>query len=144
MASGSIDAGRERRHGRLAPLAGLLVTFTVLAAPAAAGSRTAAEGVYTAEQARQGLEVHEEYCAKCHHHSYFQGSFLLSWQNQPVSALYDLIELKMPEDRPGSLKPREYAALLAYVFELNGLPAGGEKLSHEPEAMADILITSDP
>jgi hypothetical protein len=30
------------------------------------------------------------------------------------------------------------------VFELNGMPAGGEKLSHEPEAMADILITSDP
>jgi len=102
--------------------------------------RTTADGVYTAAQAETGLAVHEEFCAKCHHYSYYMGSFLLSWQNQPVSALYDLIKLKMPEDRPGSLKPREYAALLAYVFELNGMPAGEEKLAHKPEEMEQILI----
>jgi len=101
---------------------------------------TTADGVYTAEQAEKRTEVHEEFCAKCHHYSYYMGSFLLSWQNQPVSALYDLIKLKMPEDRPGSLKPREYAALLAYVFELNGMPAGEEKLAHKPEEMEQILI----
>lgn len=109
---------------------------------ALADTRTTADGVYTEEQAQKGLEVHEAYCAKCHHYSYFQAAFLLSWQNQPVSALYDLIELKMPEDRPGALKPREYAALLAYVFELNDLPAGTEKLSHDHDEMAQILIRS--
>jgi len=116
----------------------------LLAAAAGADPRTTADGVYSTAQAKSGQAVHEKYCAKCHHHSYYQGSFLLSWQNQPVSALYDLIELKMPEDRPGALKPREYAALLAYVFELNELPAGDEKLSDDHDAMQNILITSDP
>jgi len=117
--------------------------LSVSVAWADADPRTTAQGVYTAEQAQRGLKVHEEFCAKCHHYSYFMGSFLLSWQNQPVSALYDLIELKMPEDRPGSLKPREYAALLAYVFELNGLPAGEEELEHERAEMEQILIKDE-
>ncbi len=107
------------------------------------GTRSTAEGVYSSEQAQQGLEVHEEYCAKCHHYSYFQGGFLISWRNQPVSGLYDLIKLKMPEDRPGALKPKEYAALLAYIFELNDLPAGDEKLSHKHDAMEQILIADE-
>jgi mono/diheme cytochrome c family protein len=105
--------------------------------------RTTAEGVYTTEQASKGLKVHEQYCAKCHHYSYFQGGFLIAWRNQPVSALYDLIKLKMPEDRPGALKPREYAALLAYVFELNELPAGAEKLPDDHAQMERILITDE-
>lgn len=119
------------------------VLASCLAAGAGAEPRTTADGVYSPEQARKGLEVHEEYCAKCHHNSYYRGSFLLSWQNQPVSALYDLIELKMPEDRPGALKPREYAALLAYVFELNDLPAGDAKLPHDHAVMEQILITDE-
>jgi mono/diheme cytochrome c family protein len=113
-----------------------------LASSAQAHTRTTAEGVYTTEQARSGESVHEKHCAKCHHQSYYQGAFLLSWQNQPVSALYDLIKLKMPEDRPGSLRPREYAALLAYVFELNQMPAGDERLGHEHAQMESILIST--
>lgn len=121
----------------------LALTLSAGSACADADPRTTAQGVYTAEQAEQGLAVHEEFCAKCHHYSYFMGSFLLSWQNQPVSGLYDLIKLKMPEDRPGSLKPREYAALLAYVFELNDLPAGEDKLPHKHEEMEQILIKDE-
>lgn len=133
------------RGRRARAAAGMMLLSAALTASAWADGepRTTAEGVYTHEQAQKGLEVHEKYCAKCHHYSYFQGSFLLSWRNQPVSALYDLIKLKMPEDRPGALKPREYAALLAYVFELNDLPAGEDKLAHDPEEMQQILITND-
>jgi hypothetical protein len=50
----------------------------------------------------------------------------------------------MPQDRPGSLKPREYAAFLAYLFELNGLPAGDDKLSSKPADLQNILITRGP
>jgi mono/diheme cytochrome c family protein len=121
----------------------LALALTLLAAAAGADPRTTADGVYTREQASKGGEVHEKHCARCHHQSYYQGSFLLAWQNQPVASLYDLIKLKMPEDRPGALKPREYAALLAYVFELNDLPAGEEALSDDPEVMQSILIASD-
>lgn len=130
-------------RARLPVLLTAALTLSTAAAYADADRRTTAQGVYTAEQAEKGLEVHEEFCAKCHHYSYFMGSFLLSWQNQPVSALYDLIKLKMPEDRPGSLKPREYAELLAYVFELNDLPAGEDKLPHKHDAMEQILIKDE-
>ncbi len=134
----------SRTHG-IRAAASLGWAALLLCAPALAdtGPRTTAQGVYTHEQAEKGLAVHEKYCAKCHHYSYFQGSFLLSWQNQPVSALYDLIKMKMPEDRPGALKPREYAALLAYVFELNDLPAGSDKLDHDHEQMQQILIADE-
>lgn len=127
-------------------LLGCLLTTAALVSIGATAdddTRSTAQGVYTAEQAEKGLAVHEEYCAKCHHYSYFQGGFLISWRNQPVSGLYDLIKLKMPEDRPGALKPKEYAALLAYIFELNDLPAGDEKLAHDHDEMARILISDD-
>jgi polar amino acid transport system substrate-binding protein len=119
-----------------------LIAFLGLAAgQAIADARTTAEGVYTTEQARDGQAVHEKYCAKCHHISYYQAPFLIAWQNQPVTSLYDLIQMKMPQDQPGSLKPREYAAFLAYLFELNGLPAGDDKLSAKPADLQNILIT---
>lgn len=136
---------RTAGRGRLLMLGCLFTSAALVSAGAAADDarRSTAVGVYTAEQAQTGRAVHEEYCAKCHHYSYFQGAFLISWRNQPVSGLYDLIKLKMPEDRPGALKPKEYAALLAYIFELNDLPAGEEKLSHKHEAMEQILIADE-
>lgn len=115
-----------------------------LCANALADTRTTADGVYSEPQARQGQDVHQKYCANCHHVSYYQGPFLIAWQNQPVSSLFELIQLRMPQDRPGALRPREYAAFLAYLFELNGLPAGEERLSSKTEDMADILITRAP
>lgn len=129
------------RLGAVALAAGLGAASA--AANAAEDVRTTSQGVYTEAQAHKGLEVHQEYCAKCHHNSYYRGSFLLSWQNQPVAALYELIKLKMPEDRPGALQPQEYAALLAYVFELNKLPAGDSELAPDPQELQDILITRE-
>lgn len=117
-----------------------IILISMAALDAVAGTRTTADGVYTAEQASRGLEVHQAHCARCHDRSYYQGDFLAAWQNVPVSALYDVIEMKMPEDRPGALEPRQYAALLAYVFELNGLPAGEQVLKADREVMEEILI----
>lgn len=119
----------------------VLTALVCLAAGAQAADRTTADGVYTTEQARQGQEVHQKYCAHCHHVSYYQGPFLIAWQNQPVASLFDLIKMKMPQDRPGALKPREYAAFLAYLFEMNNLPAGDQRLGSKREEMQDILIT---
>jgi mono/diheme cytochrome c family protein len=119
----------------------LLTALALTCSAALANARTTADGVYTAEQAETGKALQDKHCARCHHYSYYQGAFLLSWQQTPVSALYDIIELKMPQDRPGSLKPREYAAILAYIFELNELPPGDEKLSAERDELGEILIT---
>ena len=108
--------------------------------PAAADDRTVNDGVYTSEQAGKGAEAHAAYCAKCHHMSYYQAGFLEPWHGAPVSAIYDLIRMKMHEDRPGALRPREYAALLAYVLELNGYPAGTEPLGSTAETLGQIRL----
>jgi S-disulfanyl-L-cysteine oxidoreductase SoxD len=121
-----------------------LAALLAVSAGALADTRTTADGVYTEAQARQGQEVHRQYCANCHHQSYYQGPFLIAWQNQPVAALYDTIKLTMPQDRPGGLRPRDYAAFLAYLFELNGLPPGDERLGSSPEDLQDILIAREP
>ncbi|MEQ8486397.1 MAG: hypothetical protein RIB46_18710 [Pseudomonadales bacterium] len=129
-------------QARISQLCGAVLTALLcLAGGAHADPRTTADGVYTAEQARQGEQVHQKYCANCHHVSYYQGPFLIAWQNQPVASLFDLIQMKMPQDRPGALKPREYAAFLAYLFEMNDLPAGETRLGSKREEMQDILIT---
>jgi S-disulfanyl-L-cysteine oxidoreductase SoxD len=122
----------------------LIAVLALSAAMVTAHARTTADGVYTEAQARQGQEVHRQHCANCHHQSYYQGPFLIAWQNQPVAALYDTIKLTMPQDRPGGLRPRDYAAFLAYLFELNGLPSGDERLGSSPEELQSILITRNP
>jgi mono/diheme cytochrome c family protein len=121
-----------------------LAALLAVSAGALADTRTTADGVYTEAQARQGQEVHRQHCANCHHQSYYQGPFLIAWQNQPVAALYDTIKLTMPQDRPGGLRPRDYAAFLAYLFELNGLPPGDERLGSSPEDLQGILIAREP
>jgi len=46
----------------------------------------------------------------------------------------------MPRDRPGALKERQYADLLAYVFALNDLPVGEDKLDYKNGSLGTILI----
>jgi mono/diheme cytochrome c family protein len=134
-----MPAFSTRRIARPA-IATLMLLAALTAWPAAADDRTINDGVYTSEQAGKGAEAHASYCAKCHHMSYYQGGFLEPWEGAPVSAIYDLIRMKMPEDRPGALRPREYAALLAYVLELNGYPPGTEPLGSTAETLDQIRL----
>ena len=46
----------------------------------------------------------------------------------------------MPEDRPGTLTRQQYADILAYVFKLNGYPAGNSELSGTDEEMKAFRI----
>jgi hypothetical protein len=38
------------------------------------------------------------------------------------------IRATMPQDNPGSLKRTEYIAVVAYLFRMNGLPAGDAEM----------------
>ncbi len=97
-------------------------------------------GVYTEEQARRGEALNEKVCANCHMQDFFTGTFLKSWSGATVGALYELISTSMPEDRPGALKQQQYADILAYIFELNGIPPGNETLGAETEILGRIII----
>ena len=48
--------------------------------------------------------------------------------------------MTMPEDNPGSLRSAEYAAIIAYFFELNGIPAGDTEMDSDISALENIVI----
>lgn len=97
-------------------------------------------GVFTDAQAERGKDVMWTLCAECHEDADFQGGFLRSWTGATVRSLFEEIRATMPDDSPSSLKTTEYVDVIAYMFKLNGLPAGGEEMGPEPDALARIMI----
>jgi mono/diheme cytochrome c family protein len=112
------------------------------AAPGESGSRRSArEGVFTTAQADRGKRVFEERCLACHQPDQYVGEgFMKSWTGQTADSLFDLLRTTMPQDNPGSLKPQAYADLLAYIFQLNGLPPGDTELKAASRVLRQIVI----
>jgi mono/diheme cytochrome c family protein len=96
------------------------------APPPAAGTAVVS---YTAAQADRGREVFTTICSACHAINEFRGQqFQLTWRARPIGDFYQLISTAMPQDRPGSLRPEQYAAVVAHVLQLNGHPPGTAEL----------------
>lgn len=119
-----------------------------LAAPAPAFAQTeerltTLDGVYTEEQAGRGAEVIEDVCRECHDDEEFVGAFIRSWAGASVAALYDDIYSLMPEDQPGSLPPQQYADVIAYILQLNGLPPGEVELGAARESLERVVIEAN-
>jgi len=104
------------------------------------GPSSTAEGAYTEAQAKRGERVQRRVCVRCHIPAYYKGGLLDSWTGNTVGALNSQISNTMPEDRPSSLKPQQYADLMAYILMLNGFPAGDTELPSEDAALARIII----
>lgn len=98
-------------------------------------------GLFTEEQADRGEQTFENTCSFCHATSQFSGTtFMRSWGGAPVDQLYQLISSTMPYDAPGSLSQQQYVDVVAYILELNDLPAGEMELPSDPAAMSEIRI----
>lgn len=110
------------------------------------GDRTSAlGGVYTSEQAEVGRRVFENECGLCHASAEFSGRvFQLTWAGRPLAGFYIQVSNTMPLEAPGSLPAEEYAAVLAYILELNGYPAGDEPLPAESSALSAIQLDRLP
>jgi mono/diheme cytochrome c family protein len=110
---------------------GLLATFLVAAAQEGE-IRSVQSGVYTDEQAERGLEVFEGTCIACHQPEEFSdGGYIDGWSGQMAHDMIEHIRETMPQDSPGSLKRAEYVDVAAYLFRLNGLPAGDTEMDVE-------------
>ena len=104
----------------------------------AADTSTPLDGVFTEEQALAGKQVYDIECSLCHGPREFSGRvFQLTWAGQPLSSLYRHISLSMPLDNPGGLDQEQYVAVLAYILELNGYPAGEATL---PASVEDLNV----
>lgn len=104
-------------------------------------ARTTSHGAYTVDQARSGARIFKEICANCHTASRFRDStFLSNWKGRSVRDLFELVRTQMPLDNPGGLRRAEYADVLAYIFELNGLPPGDSTLPSDDTGLRRIRI----
>lgn len=103
--------------------------------------RSVRQGVYTAAQAERGRRLFDERCLSCHQPDQYVGEgFLKSWAGQTADSLFDLLRTTMPQDNPGSLKPQAYVDLLAYLFQLNGLPPGQTELKAVSRTLRLVVI----
>ncbi len=132
---------------------GLVLTLLALACLTASGraqtappaTRSLKDSAYTAEQAARGDTTFHAVCASCHATSQFTGpKFLTAWEGGTAYQLFDLIRSQMPYDNPGSLSLEQYTNVTAYLFQLNGFPAGSHPLPNDPAELRRIRIPSPP
>jgi mono/diheme cytochrome c family protein len=99
--------------------------------------RTAADGVYSAEQATRGQQVYVAECASCHGPA-LEGvvgpplagaGFGSAWSGRSLTELVDKIEKTMPLQAPGSLSRAQAIDVTAHMLAAGKFPAGRAGLS---------------
>jgi mono/diheme cytochrome c family protein len=103
--------------------------------------------VYLQAQAAAGATVFSNNCAGCHGVNLDGVSapplagdrFMRGWQGKTADDLFYIMSHDMPADNPASLKPDEYLAVLAFVLQKNGYPAGPAAL--DPTKLKGITIS---
>ena len=131
--------------GRAAAVAAVaaVCALVVVVASAQTEPRTVRDGVFSAEQVKRGQRVFKTICANCHEIEEFTGpgAYLEEHDGKLLWDTFDFIWSNMPDDDPSSLQPAEYAAVLAYLFSVYGLPTGGADLPIDRKALELITIT---
>jgi quinoprotein glucose dehydrogenase len=119
-----------------------LVTATVSAQGSdGAGPKSTMQGAYSETQASTGGDVFRLNCTSCHNSSILTGkSFQLAWAGRTAFDLYERMRTTMPLDDPGRLSPQEYADIVAYLFKINGYPAGSAVLPPDRERLKQLRI----
>lgn len=111
------------------------------------------DAVFTAAQAKRGEELYANKCITCHMPDLTGGEpeytpspaltgteFTGYWNNRTLGDLYDAIQMTMPKDDPGTLKPQESADLAAYILGFNKYPAGATDLPGDAAALKAIKL----
>lgn len=146
----ALDAGRiwMGRSRTTVSIAAMLVSIALpLRGQAASGQggrgaqAAAPAGAYTAAQANKGEAGYAAQCADCHLTTPHYGEpFYANWNGRTAYDLYVLVATTMPQNDPGILSADEYAAIVAYMLKINGLPAGKEPLPTDSAGLQRVKI----
>ena len=140
--------GRVHPKRRFAVVEGALIVGLISAgwismSAGAQSGASVADGVFTEAQASRGEATFRRVCSACHDTGEFSGGrFRLTWVGQSAGDLYDTIATLMPEGDPGSLTPAQYAAVVAYLLQVNGYPAGESDLPTSLSALRAMEIVA--
>ncbi len=121
--------------------------------------RTIWDGVYTRAQAEQGMQVTRGACGLCHG-TRLNGApddndmvpgpplarayFIREWNGRTLGSVFSYSRATMPKANPGFLSDEEYAAIIAYMLQASGAPAGQTELPADPQALGYIMIEPQP
>jgi mono/diheme cytochrome c family protein len=98
-------------------------------------------GVYSEAQARKGAAIFRAHCSACHTPDSQSGAaFRSSWGGRSAAELFEYLRTTMPNDNPGRLTRGQYTDIVAYLLQLNGMPAGRRPLSADPRQLEQIRI----
>jgi S-disulfanyl-L-cysteine oxidoreductase SoxD len=119
-------------------LLGLTAAMAVILLPLQPGARAQSNGYYTLDQATAGAEIYQAKCASCHGaqmEGYIGPSLrghafqVITSRQTDAGRLLLIISRNEPEDNPGALSDDQDADVLAFILQVNGYPAGKQKLS---------------
>jgi len=109
---------------------------------------SAVDGIYTSEQADRGAELYDGQCIACHGSInqlipematlLADHTFRARWEQRSLGEFFDLIQVEMPQDSPGSLADSEVADVLAFILRGNRRPEGQLVLSSDSAVLAEI------
>jgi len=112
--------------------------------PSATGG-SVLDGVFTSSPASRGRQQFRQTCMSCHSEGEHTGQdFGAKWQGTTIGDLFDLVSATMPQGDPGSLKPEEYASILAFFLSQSGYKAGEKELPSDLESLQKIRIEPLP
>src|SRR5439155_8451459 len=124
------------------------LTMFVVAASGMILAQQPAAGPYTAQQAAAGQASYQANCAGCHQQN-LSGSgdapplrgtqFVTNWGPRTTRELLSFMQLTMPPASPGAMSAEEYAGIVAYVLQSNGVAAGNQTLTANTELRINSL-----
>ena len=99
------------------------------------------DGVFTSAQASRGQAQFVQTCMTCHTVAQHTGrAFGVKWTGTTLNELFELISTTMPEIEPGSLKPEQYASIVAFFLRESGYPEGKRELPSDADALKKIRV----
>jgi mono/diheme cytochrome c family protein len=109
--------------------------------------------IYTTSQAQQGAALYASQCAACHGAQLEGGAGpaltgsafhqMAAVQHLTPKSLLEVVSTTMPMTAPGSLKPDQYAALVAFILQRSGYSAGDKPLSKDSANLASLDLGVD-
>jgi mono/diheme cytochrome c family protein len=105
---------------------------------------------YTVEQAARGEQLYRDHCANCHGAQLSKGptnapalkgvAFKAKWGDRLASELFVYLSQAMPPGLVAKMVPDEYADVMAFLFQVNGLAAGPKPLSSDTDDLETWTI----
>jgi mono/diheme cytochrome c family protein len=114
-------------------------------------AQSAKPPLYTDAQAQAGAALYGQACAACHGQQ-LEGvaapalkgpafGEMATAQGLTVDGLLDVVTNTMPQSDPGSLKPEENNAVVAYILQQNGYPVGTTPLAKGATGLKETRVT---